>query len=220
MRSICRADWYVRMVLAQAGKYLAQQGMSATGDWVIPVSGTCTSGFGPRDGEFHAGQDIANTVSTPIAAARDGTVIDSGPASGYGLWVRIAHVGGVVSRPSREGILLDEPGFLPARHKDPNRPETAFLDLQGPLVPRIHHLMASAADAGIALALAAARTCASTSTLGIPPGSARCRDRALGSGSAYTVRGTRSLLCSARLALDEPWLERCRAWGWCPFGAA
>lgn len=56
-----------------------------------PAEGAFTSGFGPRWGSFHSGIDIANAVGTPILAAMDGTVIDSGPASGYGQWIRIQH---------------------------------------------------------------------------------------------------------------------------------
>lgn len=59
------------------------------GDSTIPAEGTYTSGFGSRWGTFHKGVDIANEEGTPIYAAHDGTVISSGPATGYGLWVRI-----------------------------------------------------------------------------------------------------------------------------------
>ena len=65
--------------------------------WVTPAAGRCTSGFGPRNGEFHHGQDIAAPIGTPIVAAHNGHVIDSGPASGYGLWVRIQHPNGVIT---------------------------------------------------------------------------------------------------------------------------
>ncbi|WP_409461724.1 M23 family metallopeptidase [Amycolatopsis sp. GA6-003] len=65
--------------------------------WVTPVAGRCTSGFGPRSGEFHRGQDIAAPIGTPIVAASNGRVIASGPASGYGLWVRIEHAQGVIT---------------------------------------------------------------------------------------------------------------------------
>ncbi|WP_024875937.1 M23 family metallopeptidase [Saccharomonospora piscinae] len=69
----------------------------SSGGWVAPVAGRCTSGFGPRDGAFHRGQDIAAPIGTPIVAASSGRVIASGPASGYGLWVRIQHTGGVIT---------------------------------------------------------------------------------------------------------------------------
>ncbi|HET6504061.1 MAG TPA: M23 family metallopeptidase [Amycolatopsis sp.] len=55
----------------------------------LPAHGTFTSGFGARWGTTHYGIDIANAIGTPIYAASDGTVIDAGPASGFGLWVRI-----------------------------------------------------------------------------------------------------------------------------------
>lgn len=92
------ADWYVRNVLDQAQKYRsAQQQTPQAGLWVVPARGQCSSVFGPREGEFHAGQDIAASIGTPIVAASSGTVIASGPASGYGLWVKIEHPGGVVT---------------------------------------------------------------------------------------------------------------------------
>lgn len=63
----------------------------------MPAQGAFTSGFGPRWGTFHAGIDIANSVGTPIYAVMSGTVIDSGPASGYGNWIRIRHNDGSMS---------------------------------------------------------------------------------------------------------------------------
>ncbi|BAU96833.1 metalloendopeptidase-like protein [Corynebacterium suranareeae] len=62
-----------------------------------PANGTFTSGFGPRWGTFHNGIDIANAIGTPIYAVMDGTVISSGPASGYGQWIRIQHDDGSIS---------------------------------------------------------------------------------------------------------------------------
>ncbi|QWF79553.1 M23 family metallopeptidase [Amycolatopsis sp. CA-230715] len=53
------------------------------------AEGTFTSGFGARWGTSHLGVDIANSIGTPIVAAMGGTVIEAGPASGFGLWVRI-----------------------------------------------------------------------------------------------------------------------------------
>jgi murein DD-endopeptidase MepM/ murein hydrolase activator NlpD len=57
--------------------------------FVKPAEGVLSSGFGGRWGAFHYGIDIANVMDTPIVAAADGVVIDAGPASGFGLWVRI-----------------------------------------------------------------------------------------------------------------------------------
>ena len=59
------------------------------GDVTIPAAGLFSSGFGPRWGTIHKGVDIANAENTPIYAAHSGTVISSGTASGYGIWLRI-----------------------------------------------------------------------------------------------------------------------------------
>ncbi|GGU70129.1 peptidase [Lentzea flava] len=64
---------------------------------VRPAQGTFTSGFGARWGTSHNGVDIANAIGTPIVAAMDGTVIEAGPASGFGLWVRIQHEDGTIT---------------------------------------------------------------------------------------------------------------------------
>lgn len=62
-----------------------------------PAEGAFTSPFGPRWGTMHNGIDIANAVGTPILAAMGGTVIDSGPASGFGQWIRIQHDDGSIA---------------------------------------------------------------------------------------------------------------------------
>lgn len=56
---------------------------------VVPAVGAFTSGYGVRWGAMHSGIDIANSVGTPIVSATDGLVVDSGPAQGYGNWIRI-----------------------------------------------------------------------------------------------------------------------------------
>ncbi len=63
---------------------------------MMPVSGTLTSNFGPRWGTTHYGLDIANAIGTPIVSVTDGTVIEAGPASGFGLWVRILQDDGTI----------------------------------------------------------------------------------------------------------------------------
>nr|VDG62701.1 peptidase, M23/M37 family [Streptococcus thermophilus] len=62
-----------------------------------PAEGTFTSGFGPRWGAMHNGIDIANVVGTPILAVADAVVIDSGPAQGFGNWIRLRHDDGTVT---------------------------------------------------------------------------------------------------------------------------
>ena len=65
--------------------------------YVMPTRGVWTSGFGYRWGVLHAGIDIANSIGTPIYAAADGVVTDSGPTAGYGAWVKIRHSDGTVT---------------------------------------------------------------------------------------------------------------------------
>lgn len=64
---------------------------------VRPAEGAYTSGYGMRWGTLHGGVDIANVEGTSILAVEDGTVIDSGPAQGYGQWIRIRHEDGSIS---------------------------------------------------------------------------------------------------------------------------
>ncbi|MEX3506336.1 M23 family metallopeptidase [Corynebacterium sp. LK2590] len=64
---------------------------------VKPAEGAYTSGFGARWGAMHNGIDLANAIGTPIVAAMDGIVIDSGPASGFGNWIRIKHEDGSIA---------------------------------------------------------------------------------------------------------------------------
>lgn len=65
--------------------------------FVLPAVGTFTSNFGQRWGVIHAGVDIANAIGTPILAVADGKVIDAGPASGFGMWVRLQHADGTIT---------------------------------------------------------------------------------------------------------------------------
>jgi len=65
--------------------------------YVRPSNGTITSGFGARWGTTHYGLDFAAPIGTPIYAAADGVVIEAGPASGFGLWVRIQHDDGTIT---------------------------------------------------------------------------------------------------------------------------
>ncbi len=64
---------------------------------VMPAVGRLTSGFGARWGSSHNGIDIANSIGTPIYATTDGVVVESGPASGFGMWVKLQHSDGTMS---------------------------------------------------------------------------------------------------------------------------
>jgi murein DD-endopeptidase MepM/ murein hydrolase activator NlpD len=63
----------------------------------LPTHGVLTSTFGQRWGSLHSGIDIAAPIGTPIYAAADGVVVDSGPADGFGLWVRVKHADGTLT---------------------------------------------------------------------------------------------------------------------------
>lgn len=67
------------------------------GSAIQMITGRITSGFGGRWGGVHQGLDIAAPIGTPIKAPLAGTVIDSGPASGFGLWVRVRHTDGTIT---------------------------------------------------------------------------------------------------------------------------
>ena len=64
---------------------------------VQPVSGVLTSSYGPRWGTHHNGIDIGASIGTPIYSAAGGVVISAGPASGFGLWVRVQHDDGAIT---------------------------------------------------------------------------------------------------------------------------
>ncbi|PXX68477.1 murein DD-endopeptidase MepM/ murein hydrolase activator NlpD [Nocardia tenerifensis] len=61
------------------------------------AAGTFTSGYGARWGVQHLGVDIAGPIGTPIVAVADGTVIEAGPAAGFGMWVRLLHDDGTIT---------------------------------------------------------------------------------------------------------------------------
>lgn len=61
------------------------------------AQGTFTSGFGARWGVEHLGVDVAAPIGTPIYAVEDGVVISAGPASGFGMWVRLLHDDGTIT---------------------------------------------------------------------------------------------------------------------------
>ncbi|WP_281689601.1 M23 family metallopeptidase [Pseudonocardia thermophila] len=70
---------------------------ASSGGAVQMIVGRITSGFGARWGTTHQGLDIAAPIGTPIRAPAAGTVISSGPASGFGLWVRLQHADGTIT---------------------------------------------------------------------------------------------------------------------------
>ena len=88
--------------LLQKGQKYAQDRAAEEAAKLRPLffkvtDGAYTSGFGARWGTLHAGVDIANAIGTPILAVADGEVIDAGPASGFGMWVRLKHADGTIT---------------------------------------------------------------------------------------------------------------------------
>ncbi|WP_084529201.1 M23 family metallopeptidase [Nocardia crassostreae] len=77
---------------------------------VRPVAGPLSSGFGMRWGAMHAGLDFADGFGAPILAATDGTVIEAGPASGFGLWVRVQQDDGTIGVYGRMQDILVQVG--------------------------------------------------------------------------------------------------------------
>ncbi|QKT11372.1 M23 family metallopeptidase [Rhodococcus sp. W8901] len=67
--------------------------LGGLGGVVKPASGPITTRFGGG----HLGIDIAANMGAPIYAVADGTVINAGPASGFGLWVRVRHNDGTIT---------------------------------------------------------------------------------------------------------------------------
>lgn len=80
--------------------------------YVKPAQGVFTSGFESRWGTFHYGVDIANQIGTPILAAAGGVVIEAGPASGFGLWVRIRLPDGTINVYGHVDTIIAKQGQL------------------------------------------------------------------------------------------------------------
>ncbi|MEK6441702.1 M23 family metallopeptidase [Pseudonocardia sp. T1-2H] len=85
-----------RLRTQQANTVAAAVPAAAEGGVQIVV-GQVSSGFGIRGGVPHLGMDIAAPIGTPIDVPLAGTVISSGPASGFGLWVRVQHADGTIT---------------------------------------------------------------------------------------------------------------------------
>ncbi|MEU0538739.1 M23 family metallopeptidase [Nocardia sp. NPDC005978] len=84
--------------LAQAESTLKQlQQQFAPAAAVRPVAGVISSGFGARWGAMHYGVDFADQIGAPIHSVMGGTVIEAGPASGFGLWVRVQQDDGTIA---------------------------------------------------------------------------------------------------------------------------
>lgn len=83
---------------------------------IWPTNGEVTSRFGWRSSpwgagsDWHPGIDIANETGTPIVAAADGTVVNSGWVGGYGKMIEIDHGNGIVTVYGHNSQMLVTPG--------------------------------------------------------------------------------------------------------------
>ena len=77
----------------------------------VPRGFYVTSPLGPRWGTTHWGVDYGNGGSAggkPIYAIKDGTVVQAGPASGFGQWLRVDHPASVGGNESVYGHVIPE----------------------------------------------------------------------------------------------------------------
>ncbi|HET9015090.1 MAG TPA: LysM peptidoglycan-binding domain-containing M23 family metallopeptidase [Thermomicrobiaceae bacterium] len=97
---------------------------AVTSQFIWPVHGTITQGFGPTSftaepayegyAHFHQGLDIANSMYTPIVAAGSGTVTFAGWNNyGYGYCVMIDHGNGLVTL---YGHMAQQPSVSVGQH--------------------------------------------------------------------------------------------------------
>nr|MBA3338305.1 M23 family metallopeptidase [Geodermatophilaceae bacterium] len=64
---------------------------------VPPATGRTSSCFGPRNGSFHYGVDIAAPIGTPVYTPLSGRVSRAGAANGFGQAIYITHDNGNVT---------------------------------------------------------------------------------------------------------------------------
>lgn len=86
-----------RPARAEPARPRGQASAASVAGFVRPVTGRITSNYGPRWGTTHYGLDIANRIGTPVRSVGAGTVVSAGPASGFGLWVRVRLADGTMT---------------------------------------------------------------------------------------------------------------------------
>lgn len=100
---------------AQA-KAAERNGKAQTAQFILPVQGRITSGFGPRTAptagasSFHPGIDIATPVGTPVKAAAAGVVVTTGKMNGLGNVVIVDHGGGTITEYGHLSAILAKRG--------------------------------------------------------------------------------------------------------------
>lgn len=68
-----------------------------TGNFIYPVEGRFTSGYGQRWGRLHGGIDLAAPTGTDIVASDNAEVVFAGYSGSYGLLVKLDHKNGYVT---------------------------------------------------------------------------------------------------------------------------
>jgi len=104
-----RADAEAAWAQIQAAEEAADT-LTATGGAVPPTLGRVTSCYGSRWGAMHYGIDIAAPIGTPVYSPEAGTVLQAGPASGFGLAVAVQHSDGAISLYGHVNQFFVEPG--------------------------------------------------------------------------------------------------------------
>jgi murein DD-endopeptidase MepM/ murein hydrolase activator NlpD len=82
-------------------------------EWTVPIQGRFESPFGYRWGRLHAGLDLSVLDDDRVRAAFPGVVTAAGwlpRYSGYGLVVKIRHVGGISTLYAHLARALVQPG--------------------------------------------------------------------------------------------------------------
>ncbi|HEY8552441.1 MAG TPA: peptidoglycan DD-metalloendopeptidase family protein [Thermaerobacter sp.] len=80
--------------------------------WAPPLEAvaTVTSRFGPRDGRWHHGVDLAVPEGTPVRTVWQGVVTHAGWRGAYGLAVEVVHPGGWSTLYGHLASVVVEPG--------------------------------------------------------------------------------------------------------------
>ncbi|MBR1738408.1 MAG: M23 family metallopeptidase, partial [Firmicutes bacterium] len=83
----------------------------ALGNFIYPVQGTLSSGYGARWGTFHHGIDLAAPYGMPVYASDGGTVVFAGyDNGGYGNLVVIDHGNGYTTKYAHNSSVAVEAG--------------------------------------------------------------------------------------------------------------
>lgn len=81
-----------------------------TGNFIYPVDGRFTSGYGQRWGRLHGGIDLAAQTGSEIAASDNGEVVFAEYSGSYGLLVKLDHKNGYVTYYAHCSEILVEVG--------------------------------------------------------------------------------------------------------------